>query len=423
LVENTMNRYLPALALCLAVFAGAAWGHGPARPADEPDEARYIQFPDTAEHLTLVADLHTHSVFSDGHVWPRTRIEEALRDGLDAIAITEHLEWQPHLGDIPHDDRNRAFEIAADAARETDLLVIAGTEITRRMPVGHINAIFITDANDFVLPILPEGAAEYAELEQTDSRGEQKDLANLYYDYARNWPAENAIDRAYEQGAFLFWNHPDWPSQVDDGITRPTAVHERLIADGKLHGIEVANGRSWSEESFRLALEKNLTMLGVSDIHELIDWDYEPHKGGHRPVTLIFAEERTAESLREALFAGRTAVWYRNLLLGREEHLRPLLEASLVVDKVAFARWNRTVELTLSNRSDADFILENRMPHSVTEAGYPIEIPAHSTKTIVVRTGADAKVLDLRFAVQNALVAPRTPLEVSYRLPIEVPAE
>ena len=30
--------------------------------------------------------LHTHSVFSDGHVWPRIRVAEAIRDGLDAMA-------------------------------------------------------------------------------------------------------------------------------------------------------------------------------------------------------------------------------------------------------------------------------------------------------------------------------------------------
>ncbi|HAO89312.1 MAG TPA: PHP domain-containing protein, partial [Gammaproteobacteria bacterium] len=39
----------------------------------------------------MVVDLHTHSVFSDGHVWPRIRVGEAIRDGLDAMAGTEHL--------------------------------------------------------------------------------------------------------------------------------------------------------------------------------------------------------------------------------------------------------------------------------------------------------------------------------------------
>ena len=68
-------------------------------PPDDP--TRRISFPDTARYHTLVLDPHTHSSFSDGHVWPRIRIEEALRDGLDAIAITEHL------------CRKRAFRIAA----------------------------------------------------------------------------------------------------------------------------------------------------------------------------------------------------------------------------------------------------------------------------------------------------------------------
>ena len=90
-----------------------------------------IVFPDIAGGKTLVTDLHMHSVFSDGHVWPRTRVEEALRDGLDAIAITEHLEWQPHLADIPHTDRNRAHAIAEAAAKGQDLMVIKGSEITR----------------------------------------------------------------------------------------------------------------------------------------------------------------------------------------------------------------------------------------------------------------------------------------------------
>lgn len=64
----------------------SAWGHGPAYPSSEDSEAaprRHIEFPDTAEYQTLVLDLHTHSVFSDGHVWPTVRVSEALRDGLD----------------------------------------------------------------------------------------------------------------------------------------------------------------------------------------------------------------------------------------------------------------------------------------------------------------------------------------------------
>jgi len=83
------------------------------------DEA--FQYPDIEGYLTLKTDLHMHSVFSDGSVWPDIRVQEALMDGLDAIAITEHLEYQPHLADIPHPDRNRAIALAQQEAKDHDL--------------------------------------------------------------------------------------------------------------------------------------------------------------------------------------------------------------------------------------------------------------------------------------------------------------
>ena len=45
---------------------------------------RRIRFPDVPGFLTLKCDLHIHTVFSDGAVWPDIRVQEAVRDGLDA---------------------------------------------------------------------------------------------------------------------------------------------------------------------------------------------------------------------------------------------------------------------------------------------------------------------------------------------------
>ena len=88
-------------------------------------------------------DLHIHTTFSDGSVWPNIRVEEALKEGLDLISITDHLEYQPHRKDLPNPDRNRSYDIAEGAAEKSKLTVIRGAEITRSMPPGHINAVFI----------------------------------------------------------------------------------------------------------------------------------------------------------------------------------------------------------------------------------------------------------------------------------------
>ena len=76
----------------LSLISFSIASHGPAGSTSlNEGQDRVIVFPDTKDYKTIVADLHTHSVFSDGHVWPNIRVEEALRDGLDALAITEHL--------------------------------------------------------------------------------------------------------------------------------------------------------------------------------------------------------------------------------------------------------------------------------------------------------------------------------------------
>ena len=54
-----------------------------------------IHVPDPEGYRTLKCDFHIHTVFSDGLVWPTVRVDEAYREGLDAIALTEHLEYLP----------------------------------------------------------------------------------------------------------------------------------------------------------------------------------------------------------------------------------------------------------------------------------------------------------------------------------------
>ena len=61
-----------------------------------------IRVPDPEGYRTLKCDFHIHTVFSDGLVWPTVRVDEAYREGLDAIALTEHLEYRPHRQDIIH---------------------------------------------------------------------------------------------------------------------------------------------------------------------------------------------------------------------------------------------------------------------------------------------------------------------------------
>jgi hypothetical protein len=128
--------------------------------------SRTIKFPNPQGYILIVSDLHQHTVFSDGSVWPDIRVQEATKDGVDLISLTEHIEYQPHGEDIPHPDRNRSFELAKQLAKPYELMVVHGAEITRTMPPGHNNAIFINDANKLLI----EDSVEVSQLDRTKKR-------------------------------------------------------------------------------------------------------------------------------------------------------------------------------------------------------------------------------------------------------------
>ncbi len=332
---------------------------------------RKISFPDIPGYKTLKCDLHQHTVFSDGSVWPDIRVMEALADGLDVISLTEHLEYQPHKADIPHPDRNRSYQIALKEAKNHDLIVVNGSEITRKMPPGHSNALFLSDANKLLV----------------------SDSVEVFRE-------------AKKQGAFTFWNHPMWTAQRKDGIATLTEMHKFLLKEKLLDGIEVVNDYSYSDEALQIALDNNLTIMGNSDIHKLIDWDFSIPEGGHRPLTLIFAKEKTEASVKEALFERRTVVFYKNLLIGRDEYLLPLLNASLVIKSAKYMGKTDVLQLVLWNKTNEDFTLQNRSAYTFYNNNDLITVKPGEENILEVKTKERLKNVNLSFEVLNGVNAP-----------------
>ena len=330
-----------------------------------------FSYPNIEGYVTLKADLHTHTVFSDGNVWPTIRVQEALRENLDAISLTEHLEYQPHKADIPHPDRNRAYILALEEAKDHELLIVPGSEITRSEPVGHSNAVFINDANK-LMASAPEAPFEEAK----------------------------------KQKAFVFWNHPAWHAQSPTGNPILSDFQKERIEKGELHGIEVINSVDYAEESLALALEHNLTIMGTSDIHGLIDWDYT-EKGNHRPITLIFAREKSLESMKEALFEGRTVAVYNSLLVGKSEYLKPLIQASVILESASYLPETTVLKVVLKNISSSDLLFENQMDFNFYDSSPVFEINAGETITVHIKTLEKLDSIELKLKALGAFTAPK----------------
>lgn len=276
---------------------------------NEDNYRQSLIVPDIEGYKTLKCDFHAHTVFSDGKLWPDQRVDEAWADGLDVIAITDHIEYRPNK-ELLISDFNKSIEIARKRGDASGMLVIKGSEITRSKPLGHLNALFIQDAN---------------KLDVKDP------LA--------------AIDEALSQGAFIQWNHPGWPN--DTSTIYP--VHRDLIAKGKIHGVEVFNSSESYPEVIDWSNEFGLAPMANTDIHGLSAMGY---RGRFlRPMTLVFAKEYTEEAVKEALFAKRTVACYNSTLSGKEEYLTALIKASLSLRVIN--KEKGVVEIT--NNSDIIF--------------------------------------------------------------------
>lgn len=337
---------------------------------------KIIHIPDIAGYKTLKCDLHLHTVFSDGTVWPTVRVEEAWAEGLDAISITDHIEYRPHSIDIVA-DHNRSYELAEPLANQSDILLIKGAGITRNMPPGHLNALFINNANL---------------LELEDVRA--------------------AVKEARDQGAFISWNHPCSDAQQLDSVVW-WDEHSYFFENDMLHGIEVFN-EGFCHEAMSWANEKKLTMMGNSDVHGPIDVEE-----GHRPLTLVFAKNRTINGIKEALFAKRTAVYFNNTIAGRSAFLDPLFFASLSYDKAPLKLKNRESKVVkITNNSDLDYELELVQPGVGFDAPESLTLKAHHVSALILTGNSDEVeslgALNVYYSVQNMLTGVDEPLVVTF---------
>ncbi len=355
-----------------------------------------IYIPKVMGYNVYKADLHTHTIYSDGDITPALRVNEAWCDGLDIIAITDHMEYRRVEREIfqymkdyidpayrgkgavntnvlnrdPDSngilvDFNVASTAAEKEAKRLGIMAIKGVEITRGK-LGDYNALFTTDNNALYDP----------NLEQT-------------------------IRNARAQGAFIIHNHPQYSKNTES--TLPPHCEE-FYAKGLIDGIELANGFNHYDRLFDYCFKGKYTPFATSDAHFLISARF-PNAGKeyYRNMTLILAKDRTEKAVKEALRAGRTIAYSANMLIGTEKLLLELFDACVEVEKVG-TDWKK-LGVVIRNKSS--------LPFAVSKDGKnEYIVPAHGTAMVYV--GRNDKVLNL--TITNMLYGVNKSPKVSFKL-------
>lgn len=313
------------------------------------------------------ADLHAHTIYSDGELSPEERVKEAWCDGLDILAITDHIETRRQERNLlkflkgyspdkkgfepintrvsrgKHADErgivsdlNFSTELARQAAvAYPELTIIKGAEISREpVHIGHYCALFTTDNNAI---------------------------------YSRD--DEQVIRNARAQGAIITHNHPGWERTT----CAMSEFQKRVYEAGLIDGVEITNGSSFYPEIVGRCIERKLYMVSATDIHATTASIFGKHNF-YRDMTLIFAKDKSEKSLRKALLSQKTLGYCGGNIIGEESLLAKFFQASVTAKYISTGK--KGVQIALTNHTSFDYTLIYN--------GHHISLPAfHTVKTTI----------------------------------------
>ena len=326
------------------------------------------------------AELHAHTIYSDGELTPEERVKEAWCDGLDILAITDHIETRRQERNIlkflkGYSPDKKGFEpintrvsrgvhadergivsdlnFSTELARKTaesypELTIIKGCEISREpVHIGHYCALFTKDNNAI---------------------------------YSRD--DEQVIRNARAQGAIITHNHPGWERTTCD----MSEFHKKVYAEGLIDGVEVTNGASFYPEMVARAIERKLYMVSATDIHAATANVYGKHNF-YRDMTLIFAKDKSEKSLRKALLSQKTLGYCGGNIIGEESLLAKFFQASVTAKYITTTK--KGVQIALTNNTSFDYTLSYN--------GAKVALPAFRTVKTYVKEG------NVAFCVENMI--------------------
>lgn len=366
--------------------------------ADAQAQEKKVKLPDIPGYVTLKSDFHMHTVFSDGHVWPSFRVTEALRDGLDAISITEHIDFERFPDEISK-NYNKSYEIASAYAKDKNLIVIPGVEISPRVPPYHHNALFVKDANKFPSDYMSIAKKKFVMKE--DLTREQ---------------LMGPFNEAKKQDAFVSYNHPSYKWWDKKDTTVFTEFHKELLSKKILAGVEVVGNSGYNIIAHGLAMKYNLTMLANSDSHN--DNSYTFAKT-HRPMTLVFAKERSAEGIREALQARRTALYFDDYIIARQAEAEAFFKSAVQLSSQRKDRGGEPIwEIKLFNNSDIPFSIRTSADYDIEKLplGQTILKPHQTTTLILKALWNNPQQTTIRMEVSNIVISPKESFKTTFQL-------
>jgi hypothetical protein len=301
-----------------AVMAGALHG-----PADQAAGRVSALVPD---RRLVHADLHNHSLLSDGTGAPELAFQSMRQAGLDVAALTDHASNSIENAEcrcvpgIDDDAWRRTQQLADDANVDGQFVALRGFEWTS-LSLGHINVWFsehwidplhTTDAatEDDTLKLIRDGSppnsiSPYAATSPDRRAGSAPSRRTMqpFYQWLQSPPS--ALPFGGGSDGLAGFNHPGAEWGDYHGFEYHEAVHNQVVSievfnQGDDYLFERTDGNQPSPINQALNAGWQVGLLGVSD-HHGTTWGQDD---GHGRAGL-WVRSLTRDGVREALASRR----------------------------------------------------------------------------------------------------------------------
>lgn len=259
----------------------------------------YALEADLFDKTPFKGDNHMHTYMSDGKESPMYMAATACRLGYDYCAITDHSQMEPSL-------------LTRDFYKDTgvDFLVVPGEEVhSPDNPVHLINFGGDESVNDWWRDHEDEyRAAVDEELKTITEPMTEKDR------YAAA-ASQVMFDRIRSVNGVSILCHPQWILANSSLFNETEDVTDYLFDHRRFDVLELIAGGAY-EDGTQMQISyyhdrETMPIVGSSDVHNIIGGRLEPGN-----YTIVFADELSVESIREAIRAGRTVAGNQNKLYG-----------------------------------------------------------------------------------------------------------
>jgi hypothetical protein len=192
-----------------------------------------------------------------------------------------------------------------------------------------------------------------------------------------------------------------------------------------MHGMEIVNGNSYYPLAHQWCLDKGITIFGNSDVHNPTGIDYFSGGEESRSLTLVFAREKTNESIREAMDEGRTAVWRGDELYGPPTYLRAIFDQSVRVISQPVTLNGKSPRL-IQVLNESDIVFKLTMGEKLEGFSYAPEIVLYPGRIAILRLsnllqGKEGKTdISLPFSVTNLFTGPDEHLSVTLDMQVNL---